>query len=68
MSDTTVTILAVLIVFLVLIVVYKHINLQVQIRDIFNVQLKADKDKESCEDKKEEPDSHSDSSPEQKQV
>ncbi|USG65100.1 hypothetical protein NDK47_23745 [Brevibacillus ruminantium] len=53
MSFDWVNALALIVCFLVLVVTYKHIELQVRINNILDLQLKANKDNKQCEEKKE---------------
>ncbi|MCM3082154.1 hypothetical protein [Brevibacillus invocatus] len=52
MNETTITIIAGLIAVLAICIIYRHVSLTIQIRDIVNVSLQANKEKEST--KKEE--------------
>lgn len=54
MDQAIVNAIAVLLAFLVLIVVYKHIELTIQIRDILNVHLKANRDVNKNDENEEE--------------
>ncbi|CAM3680702.1 MULTISPECIES: hypothetical protein [Brevibacillus] len=53
MNETTITIIAGLIAVLAICIIYRHVSLTIQIRDIVNVSLQANKEQESP--KKEEP-------------
>ncbi|GAA4719515.1 hypothetical protein [Brevibacillus fulvus] len=61
MNETVVTIIAILIGTLSLVFVYKQIELKVQIKDILNVTLKANKTNGDAKKEKEEPELPSDS-------
>ncbi|CAM5780338.1 MULTISPECIES: hypothetical protein [Brevibacillus] len=52
MNETTITIIAGLVAVLAICIIYRHVSLTIQIRDIVNVSLQANKEQES--QKKEE--------------
>ena len=47
MNETTIVIIAGLIAVLAICIIYRHVSLTVQIRDIVNVTLQANKEKDS---------------------
>lgn len=47
MNETTITIIAGLVAVLAICIIYRHVSLTIQIRDIVNVSLQANKEQES---------------------
>ena len=47
MNETTITIIAGLIAVLAICIIYRHVSLTIQIRDLVNVSLQANKEQES---------------------